>query len=260
MSVFDWYSDSLSIAAYIYPMEWRDHGILLGTTPFGETAVIVDALTQKNGRVRAVLRGGQSRNFRPILQIGNILDITWRARLSEHMGSVQVDLIKSYPEILDSRLTLAGVTTLSSMLTTFVEDREPQSQMYAGTEKLHDLLMHPDIWCVGYLYWELALLEALGFGLNISKCVVTGDTENLLYLSPKSGCAVSERAAGQWADRLLPMPRILMEKDKKTSDVFDGLQVLSYFWANKVIPALGVKTMPAARQRFMDLMQRYIVV
>ena len=241
-------------------MEWRDQGILLGKTPFGETAVIVDALTQKNGRVRAVLRNGQSRKFRSILQIGNILDITWRARLSEHMGSVQVDVIKSYPEILDSRLTLAGVTTLSSMLTTFLEEREPQTQVYAATVKLHELLIHPDIWCVGYFYWELALLEALGFGLDVSKCVVSGDTENLEYLSPKSGCAVSQQAAGQWADRLLLMPRILMEKDKKTSDVFDGLLVLSYFWLNKVIPALDVKTIPMARQRFMDLMQRYTSV
>jgi DNA repair protein RecO (recombination protein O) len=241
-------------------MEWRDQGILLGKTPFGETAVIVDALTQKNGRVRAVLRNGQSRKFRSILQIGNILDITWRARLSEHMGSVQVDVIKSYPEILDSRLTLAGVTTLSSMLTTFLEEREPHTQVYVATVKLHELLIHPDIWCVGYFYWELALLEALGFGLDVSKCVVSGDTENLEYLSPKSGCAVSQQAAGQWADRLLLMPRILMEKDKKTSDVFDGLQVLSYFWLNKVIPALDVKTIPMARQRFMDLMQRYTSV
>jgi DNA repair protein RecO (recombination protein O) len=241
-------------------MEWRDQGILLSKTPFGETAVIVDALTQKNGRVRAVLRNGQSRKFRSILQIGNILDITWRARLSEHMGSVQVDVIKSYPEILDSRLTLAGVTTLSSMLTTFLEEREPHTQVYVATVKLHELLIHPDIWCVGYFYWELALLEALGFGLDVSKCVVSGDTENLEYLSPKSGCAVSQQAAGQWADRLLLMPRILMEKDKKTSDVFDGLQVLSYFWLNKVIPALDVKTIPMARQRFMDLMQRYTSV
>jgi DNA repair protein RecO (recombination protein O) len=241
-------------------MEWRDQGILLSKTPFGETAVIVDALTQKNGRVRAVLRNGQSRKFRSILQIGNILDITWRARLSEHMGSVQVDVIKSYPEILDSRLTLAGVTTLSSMLTTFLEEREPHTQVYVATVKLHELLIHPDIWCVGYFYWELALLEALGFGLDVSKCVVSGDTENLEYLSPKSGCAVSQQAAGQWADRLLLMPRILMEKDKKTSDVFDGLLVLSYFWLNKVIPALDVKTIPMARQRFMDLMQRYTSV
>ena len=250
----------MDIAAYICPMEWRDQGILLGTTPFGETAVIVDALTQKKGRVRAVLRGGQSRKFRPILQMGNILDITWRARLSEHMGSVQIDVIKSYPEILDSRLTLAGVAALSSMLTTFVEDRDPQAQMFDATEKLYDLLIHPDMWCVGYFYWELALLDALGFGLDLSKCVVTGDTENLLYLSPKSGCAISRQAAGEWADRLLPMPRIVMEKDKNISDVFDGLQVLSYFWLNKVIPAMGVKTMPKARERFIDIMQSHAVV
>ena len=241
-------------------MEWRDQGILLGTTPFGETAVIVDALTQKNGRMRALLRGGQSRKFRPILQIGNILDITWRARLSEHMGSVQVDVIKSYPEILDNRLTLAGVAALSSMLSTFVGDRDPQEQMFDATEKLYDLLIHPDMWCVGYFYWELALLDALGFGLNLSKCVVTGDAENLLYLSPKSGCAVSRQAAGKWADRLLPMPRIVIEKDKHISDVFDGLRVLSYFWLNKVIPALGVKTMPKARECFIDIMQRHTVV
>ena len=175
-------------------MEWRDQGILLGTTPFGETAVIVDALTQKNGRVRAVLRGGQSRKFRPILQMGNILDITWRARLSEHMGSVQVDVIKSYPEILDSRLTLAGVAALSSMLTTFVEDRDPQAQMFDATEKLYDLLIHPDMWCVGYFYWELALLDALGFGLDLSKCVV--DRRYRKFALPLTKIRLRRKSAG----------------------------------------------------------------
>ena len=82
------------------------------------------------------------------------------------------------------------------MLTTFVEDRDPQPQMFDATEKLYDLLIHPDMWCVGYFYWELALLDALGFGLDLSKCVVTGDTENLPYLSPKSGCAVSPGSRG----------------------------------------------------------------
>lgn len=238
-------------------MEWRDQGILLGTTPFGETSVIVDALTQNHGRVRGVLRGGQSRKYRPILQIGNILDITWRARLSEHMGSVQIDVLKSFPEILESRMTLSGVTALSAMLKCFLEDRDPQPQVYENTQHLHGLLVHPEMWCIGYVYWELSLLDALGFGLDLSKCVVSGDVNNLCFLSPKSGCAVSEQAAGQWADRLLPMPRIFIEKDKNISDVFAGLQVLSYFWTHKVVPGLGVHTIPATRQRFIDLMQRH---
>jgi len=188
-------------------MEWRDRGILLGTTPFGESSVIIDALTQENGRVRAVLRAGQSRKFRPILQIGNVLDITWRARLVEHMGSVQIDVLKSYPEILDSRMTLLGMTSLTSMLTSFLEDHDPQFHTYNTTEKLNELLIHPDMWSIGYVFWELSLLEALGFG-----------------------------------------------------DVFDCLQVLSYYWNNKVLPGLGVKIMPAARQRFIDLMQRHTSV
>jgi DNA repair protein RecO (recombination protein O) len=241
-------------------MEWRDRGILLGTTPFGESSVIIDALTKENGRVRAVLRAGQSRKFRPILQIGNVLDITWRARLVEHMGSVQIDVLKSYPEILDSRMTLLGMTSLTSMLTSFLEDHDPQFHTYNTTEKLNELLIHPDMWSIGYVFWELSLLEALGFGIDASKCVVTGDVENLMYLSPKSGCAVSERAAGQWVDRLLPMPKILTSKEKSVADVFDCLQVLSYYWNNKVLPGLGVKIMPAARQRFIDLMQRHTCV
>lgn len=238
-------------------MKWRDQGILLGTTPFGETSVIVDALTCENGRMRAVLRGGQSRKFRPILQIGNILDITWRARLSEHMGSVQIDLVKSYPEIMDNQITLCGIASMTAMLSVFLEDRDPQPEIYQTTLNLHSLLSEPDMWSVGYFFWELALLEELGFGLDVGKCVVTGETKDLRYISPKSGCAVSIQAAGEWANRLLPMPRIMSTHNKKMSDVFDGLQVLSYFWENKVSPGLNVQTLPTSRVRFLDIMQRH---
>ena len=119
------------------------------------------------------------------------------------------------------------------------------------------LLSEPDMWSVGYFFWELALLEELGFGLDVGKCVVTGETEDLRYISPKSGCAVSIQAAGEWANRLLPMPRIMSTHNKKMSDVFDGLQVLSYFWENKVSPGLNVQTLPTSRVRFLDIMQRH---
>ena len=183
-------------------MEWRDKGILLATRPFGETSLIIDVFTPDHGKSSGVVRGGQSKKLKPILQIGAQIDLTWKARLEEHLGSFQVELIRSRTaNVMNDRLLLAGMLSSATLINRFFPTGQVYKEFYKSSENLFDLLQFPDIWTLGYFKWELEFLETLGFGLDLEKCAVTGSTEDLKFISPKSGRAVSKAAAGDWSSR-----------------------------------------------------------
>ena len=177
-------------------MEWRDKGILLATKQFGETSLIIDVFTPDHGKASGVVRGGQSKKLKPILQIGAQLDLTWKARLQEHLGSFQVDLIRSRTaNVMNDRLLLAGMLSSATLINRFFPAGQVYKNFYKSSENLFDLLQFPDIWLLAYFKWELEFLETLGFGLDLKTCAVTGSTEDLMFISPKTGRAVSQAAA-----------------------------------------------------------------
>ena len=180
-------------------MEWRDHGILLSTRRHGETSAIIEVFTEAHGRHAGVVRGGTSRKIAPILQPGAQLDLLWRARLEDHIGSYQVEPLRSRAAAaLSGRLALAGLNAVTALLSFCLPEREPHAALYARSEQLLDLLGQDEIWPLAYLKWELALLDDMGFGLDLGQCAATGTTEDLIYVSPKSGRAVSRAGAGDW--------------------------------------------------------------
>ena len=216
-------------------MEWRDKGILLATRPFGETSLIIDVFTPDHGKSSGVVRGGQSKKLKPILQIGAQIDLTWKARLEEHLGSFQVELIRSRTaNVMNDRLLLAGMLSSATLINRFFPTGQVYKEFYKSSENLFDLLQFPDIWTLGYFKWELEFLETLGFGLDLEKCAVTGSTEDLKFISPKSGRAVSEAAAGDWSSKLLPFPMAASGQVNSLEDVLDGLKVSQYFLEKKV--------------------------
>ncbi len=239
-------------------MDWRDHGILLTSRRHGETSAIVEVFTEAHGRHAGVVRGGTSRKIAPILQPGAQLDVLWRARLEEHIGTFQVEPLRSRAAAAFSgRLALSGLNAVVSLLSFCLPEREPHPTIYKQTQQLMDLLGQDDIWPLAYLRWELALLEELGFGLDLSACAVTGATEGLAFVSPKTGRAVSAEGAGDWADRLLPLPLCLRgEGDAPDVEVATGLKTTGYFLENHVAPALGHTPLPQARARFVDQLTR----
>ena len=237
-------------------MEWREEGILIGVRKYGESSVIVEIFFENRGRHLGVVRGGSSRKLNPILQIGNDLDAYWRARLEEHLGSFTVDLIKSRAStIMMNRLALSGLSSICSLLNFTLPERVNHAQLYKHTRELLDLLTTKNNWLLNYLTWELVLLDELGFGLDLSQCAVTGVKNNLSYISPKSGSAVSMEGAGEWSKRLLPLPKCLLGLDVGHSDLIQGLMVTGYFLENKLAPALGNRNIPAARSRFLELLK-----
>ena len=232
-------------------MDWRDTGILLSMRRHGETSAIIDVFTQRHGRHAGVVRGGASRKVAPILQPGAQLDLAWRARLEDHIGAYKVEPLRSRAAAaMGGRLALAGLNAVTALVAFALPEREAHPRLYRRTERLLDLLGQDEVWPLAYLGWELALLEETGFGLDLDRCAATGATESLIYVSPKSGRAVSREGAGEWADRMLPLPPCLRGQGPAPDDeIAQGLATTGHFLEHRLAPALGNKPLPDARAR-----------
>ncbi|MBZ8117278.1 DNA repair protein RecO [Roseovarius sp. LXJ103] len=235
-------------------MEWRDQGILLAVRKHGESAAIIDVLTPEHGRHAGLVRGGAGRRMAPVLQPGAQLDLIWRARLEDHIGTFKVEPLRSRSAaVMSDRFALAGLNAVTALVVFALPEREAFAPIYARTEALLDLLGQGALWPLAYLHWELALLEELGFGLDLSACTVLGDAaEDLSFVSPRSGRAVSKAGAGAWAERLLPLPECLLGRGAAEDvDVLAGLKTTGYFLENHLAAELGGKPLPEARARFL---------
>lgn len=238
-------------------MDWRDQGFVLSTRKHGETSVILEMFTEAHGRHAGVVRGGVSRKLTPILQPGGQLDVAWRARLDDHLGSYKVEPLRARTGALSDRMALAGLNAVTAILGFCLPEREAQPALYAQSVALLDLLGQNEIWPLAYLRWEMALLQETGFGLDLAACAVTGANDSLAYVSPKTGRAVTASGAGDWADRLLPLPPCMLgQGDAPDFEVAQGLITTGYFLEQKLAPELGHKPLPEARSRFVSLFNR----
>ena len=238
-------------------MEWRDEGILLWVRRHGESNVIAEALTQQHGRHAGLVRGGASKTQVAILQPGAQLSLEWKARLAEHLGSYKIDLVRSRAAaIMAAREPLACLNAISAMLVQFLPEREPNPDVYNLTLDLMNRLGNSDKgWPVTYALWELGLLNALGFGLDLRTCASTGISEDLVYVSPRSGRAVCRAAGGPFADRMLPLPQFLLGSGRaQIGDVREALRTTGYFFEKWVCPAFDIEKMPDARARLVKLL------
>ena len=235
-------------------MEWREEGVLLAARKHGETSLIIEVLTEVHGRHAGVVRGGVSRKIAPVLQQGAQLDLAWRARLEEHLGTFRVEPVKSRAgAVMGDALALAGLNAICALLVFALPEREPHPVLYRRTIAMLDLLGTSPAWPVAYLKWELALLEDLGFGLDLSRCAVTGSRDDLAYVSPKSGRAVSAEGAGEWAERLLPLPpELLGAGTGEAGNVADGLRTTGHFLTHRLAASHGNRPLPEARARLED--------
>ncbi|QIG51189.1 DNA repair protein RecO [Nordella sp. HKS 07] len=224
-------------------MEWKDEGIVLAVRRHGESSAIAELLTATRGRSLGLVRGGRSRQMRPVLQPGNIVLATWRARLEEHLGNFALEPLELKAGLLiGEAMRLAALTTLTTEAQ-MLPEREPHPRLYAAMRVMLDALENEDTWPALLVRWEMGLLDELGFGLDLARCAATGTSDDLVYVSPKTGRAVS-RAAGQgYHDRLLLLPAFLMGVEVKTpglADVIDGLKLTGYFLDRHVFGPRGI--------------------
>ncbi len=203
-----------------------------------------------------MVRGGASRKMAASLQPGTGLMLDWRARLDDHIGSFTVEPVRSRAHLLADRLALAGLLAVCAVLHEALPEREPHPELWRRTLALMDVLGQEG-WTTGYVRWELGLLEEIGFGLDLSACAVTGATAGLAYVSPKSGRAVTAAGAGDWADRLLPLPEGLGgEGVLSPQAVLEGVRLTGFFLDRELRPVLHDRPLPEARSRLVDLLAR----
>jgi DNA repair protein RecO (recombination protein O) len=241
-------------------MDWRDQGILLTVRRHGESSALIEVFTEDHGLHAGLVRGGASRKMAPHLQPGAQLDLTWSARLEDHLGTYKAEPLRSRAAMaLSGRLALAGLNAVCALLAFALPDRAPYPALYHRSSALLDLLDSEDLWPLAYLRWELSLLEDLGYGLDLSACAATGVTQDLRYVSPKTGRAVSGAAAGDWADRLLPLPPVMRgEGAAEDIEILTALRTTGFFLESKLAPALGNRPIPEARGRFLDALARRV--
>lgn len=238
-------------------MDWRDEGTLLAVRRHGESAAIIEVFTPAHGRHAGVVPGGASRRLAPVLQPGAQLDLGWRARLEDHIGTFAVEPLRSRTGLLADRRALAALNAVCALLHAALPEREPHPGLYAATTGLLDRLGEGGDWPLAYVRWELTLLEDLGYGLDLSSCAVTGVRDDLAYVSPKSGRAVARGAAGGWAGRLLPLPPCLLGQGPGTAaEIAAALQTTGHFLEHRLFPDLGARPPPEARRRLVAMLAR----
>ena len=226
-------------------MQWSDDGIILGTRRHGETSLIVELMTPGHGRHLGLVRGGRSRRLQPILQPGNSVAATWRARLHEHLGHYTVEATtQRAARLIETASGLYAIQTLAALLR-LLPERDPHPHLYTGLEAILDLLDDPLVAGAMVVRFELRLLDDLGFGLDLETCAATGTANDLAWVSPKSGRAVSREAGAAWADRLLPLPAFLTAPPSASpppaTEVADAFRLTGYFLARHVYEPRGIE-------------------
>lgn len=233
-------------------MEWEDEGYVLAVRRHGESSAIVSLLTAEHGRHAGLVRGGQSRKNRGLLQPGNRVSVTWRARLEEHLGSFTLELQSSaVAAILNAPGRLAALSSAVTLIEQTLPERELSRGMFDMFNTLTDAL-DGDHWAATYVVWELNLMMEIGFGLDLSKCAATGTTEDLIYVSPKSGRAVCRAAGEAYKDKLLVLPAFLLGAEEASSlDIANGL-ALSGFFLERHVFGPRQRNLPDTRRRLAE--------
>lgn len=234
-------------------MEWVDDAIVLGARHFGEGKLVAEVFSREHGRYGGVVHAG--RKSQPILQAGNVVHAGWKARLSEQLGFFSpLELVEPHAtRLLDDPIALAGLSSAVTMVRAAAAERQAYPQLYDALIVLIEAMPHQDIWPAIYARFELGLLSALGYGLDLSRCAVTGETENLAWVSPRTGRAATYDAGAPHADVLLRLPPFLVDAEAKLDegDVADAMALAGYFLERRLFDQRG-EGMPEARRRLIE--------
>jgi DNA repair protein RecO (recombination protein O) len=238
-------------------MDWSDEGIFLSAKPLGEANMVAELLTRAHGRHLGLVRGGRSRRMRPLLQPGNLLRATWRARLSEHLGGFTVELVEAHAaRALDDAPVLSAISSLAG-LARLLPERDRHAELYDAALNVLHSFHDAGAWPALLVRWELQLLGELGFGLDLSECAATGIDADLAYVSPRSGRAVSRDAGQPYCSKLLKLPAFLLDDTAPigVGDIQAGFALTGHFLERDVLEPHGL-VMPQARERLTALLAR----
>lgn len=241
-------------------MDFTDTAFVLSARRHGESDVILACLTREHGRHLGLVRGGAARKQRAIFETGNALEITWRARLSEQLGYFQAELVEAHiAHLMDDADRLAALSAAAGVIDATLPERESHQDVYEDFAVLvAGLVAEVPDWGGLYLRWELKLLADLGFGLDLSRCAVTGASDGLIFVSPKTGRAVSKEGAGRYAERLLPLPAFLIREGAvcDATALVQGLRLTGHFLHAHLLPVASAEKRLSARDRLVERVQQ----
>jgi len=238
-------------------MNWTDEGIVLGVRRHGEANAILEAMTVEHGRHLGLVRGGAGSRMRPVLQPGNAVRLAWRARLDEHLGHFAVEAVRlRTADLMTAAHAVYGVTHLAA-LCRLLPERDPHAEVHDALAAILDHLEDRRVAAVLIARFELQMLAELGFGLDLDQCAATGATAELVYVSPKSGRAVSRLAGEPWRDRMLHLPAFLRGNDAmpETGELAQAFTLTGFFLARHVLEPRGL-AMHDARASFINAVMR----
>ena len=243
--------------------EWTDQGLILSIRPHGERNAVVSLLTFENGRHAGLVHAYDASGKRGTVQLGNLVQAHWRARLTDQLGTFQLELTKNPSALfLDDPVKLAGLSSCCAILDVGLPEREANLAVWQATTALIDIICLADNledWLGFYIKWEINVLTQLGFALNLDSCAVSGLTDALVYVSPRSGRAVHKDYAGDYADRLLRLPGFLCADATvaaaSPAALADGLALTGHFISRRVFSLIH-KDLPQARLRLAHLVSK----
>lgn len=238
-------------------MEWRDDGLIIGTRKHGETSVIVEAMTRAHGRHFGLVKGGCSKRMQPLLQPGNHAEFVWRARLDQHLGTFLVEPVHLRTARLMASAEALHAVCLVAALLRLGPERDPHPALYEMAMQIAGGIDTPEILAPLMVRFEAKILAQMGFGLDLEKCAATGATNNLVYVSPKSGRAVSKAAGEPYKARLLPLPAFLRGEIAAPSpaDIRNGFRLTGFFLLRDLFGPRG-QTLPEARGAYLAELEK----
>lgn len=243
-------------------MNWSDEAIVLAVRPHGENAAVAELLTREHGRHLGFVHGGRSRRLRPVLQTGNHVDVQWKGRLADQLGHYSIELRRGFAAEAMAAADPARLAALSSiaMLSRLLAEREPHPALFEVTLFVLGFLDDRSVWPALLVRWELALLDDLGYGLDLTQCAATGGNDHLIYVSPRTGRAVSASAGEPYKDRLLALPGFLTGRAQggvSPSDLAAGFALTGYFLEARALSPRGMD-MPEVRTRMVAQLAKQV--
>lgn len=238
---------------------WQDQGVILSVRGHGEHGAVVSLLTEHHGRHAGYVRGAHSSKLRGIVEPGNLVSVHWSSRIADQLGNFTLEPNRAMTApLMGDPLRLGALIAACSLCDACLPEREGHPGLFYGMVALLETLDGP-AWGPAYVMWEIALMRELGFGLDLTRCAAGGDAETLSYISPKSGCAVSEEKAAPYRDKLLPLPDFLKPGGSsiEPEDILLGLQMTGYFLEHWVF-AQHTKGVPEPRAIFQSRLENMV--
>lgn len=236
-------------------VEWTDDAIMLGARAYGETQALAEVFSRDHGRAVAIVHGGASRRMKPVLQAGNLVHVTWKARTADQLGYfAPLELVEPHAaRVLDDPAALAGLSSAVALIRAGAVERQPYGGIFDALQVLIEAFAEPELWPAIYTRFELGLLADLGYGLDLKECALTGVNDDLAFVSPKSGRAASRSAGEEYADKLLRLPPFLVDPHAPLApgDVADAFALAGWFLERRVFDRRG-EGMPEARRRLIE--------